>query len=223
MGERKILIESFPKTYPKIEMPTLAELIDFPVINKGSIDDAYKFGGDVVRYLIDNAPLKNDRKYVTIWTELRLLKKNTSSVKLMNTWHVDGGGAPFGGSDRYFILMNDCTATTEFNENKIEHYIDEDMSHPDYDQYLNDNASRLGLSSKRVPVESFIEFSQFHVHRATFPDKDEFRLLFRLCESNNLPPFNKDDAFRNNSTIFTSLNKGQKSIEKKDGTIRINF
>lgn len=221
MGTRKAMIDGFPIVHSSIQIPDLAEYIKMPSFDKLDIELAYKHGGDVIKYLIDNAPLKFDKKYISVWSMVQALRVGDSSIRFRHEWHVDGNGCPFDGDDRYFIIMNNCTARTEFNTNRIEHYIDEGMNHPEYDKYLESNADAIGLVPKMVQAESYIEFNSNSVHRATSPKKDEFRLLFRIGESDTTVP-NALQGIQNHSSVFTEKEGKRKSIEQMgNGVIHI--
>jgi hypothetical protein len=94
------------------------------------------------------------------------------------------------------------------------------MAHADYDRYLESNADAIGLAPRMVQAESYIEFNSNSVHRATSPSKDEFRLLFRIGESDKLVP-NALQGIQKHSSVFTEKGK-KKSIEQLgDGAIHI--
>ncbi len=217
MTLKKAIIEGFPAIHDiELEMPSVAELLSVPFWDRCSAEDVYKYGGDVGRYFLNKVPIKNDMKYVNVWINLQLLKPGVGSIKYKYNWHLDGSKVPFGAHERLFLVISDCTATTEFNKNRIEHYVDSEISHEDYDKYVNENAENIGIAGERVPPNKFIEFTSSHAHRATNPLKEEFRFLFRVCESNDLVSQPANKARLSSSHIYEEIGKSTRSIQNSD-------
>ncbi|WP_336784175.1 hypothetical protein [Paenibacillus illinoisensis] len=213
MELKKTILEGFPLVHDiALDMPTVAELLSVPVYDRCSAEDFYRHGGEIARYFLDKAPIKNDMKYVNIWTSLQLLKPGVGTIKYKHNWHVDGSKVPFNAYDRLFLVVSDCTATTEFNKDRIELFVDSEITHQEYDKYINDNADEIGIVGKRIPANQFVEFTAGHAHRATNPEKEEFRFMFRICESDELPSQHISKSRLLGSYIYSEVGKPTKNI-----------
>lgn len=210
---KKVVLEGFPDVLDiDIEIPTVAELLFEPFWWAASAEDVYRYGGDVGKYLLSKTPLRNDKKHVIVWMALQLLRPGVGSIKYKYNWHVDGSNLPFAGEERLFLLLNDCTATTEFNTSRIETEVPGDMAHPEYDKFINENADRLGMVGSRIPAGKMVEFTANHPHRATSAEKEEFRMMFRVCESDNFTPVGMEKSKVNGIYVYEKEHSPSKNI-----------
>jgi hypothetical protein len=182
-----------------LALPSLAELLALPALREFSIDDAYKYGGESIRHLIDNIPLTNKKKYINVGTAIQLLSPSACSIISHETysheWHVDGYSCD--NPDYYHLLVSDCTALTEFasEEIMIAKFYPESVDLGELNHHLNnyENIEPVAMSPN-----TFHTFSTFTVHRATLAKKVEFRYMFRVIESD----FSEPRAFARDGTSF---------------------
>lgn len=222
----KVKLEGFPTQVGKeIELPNIAELLLYPFFLNAPADEFYKRGTDFHRKLINSAPLKHDKKYITITSHVQLLSPGDRAV--VNKigydleWHIDCH--VFGKHrDRFHILMSDCSALTEFNTEPAEVETDDQITQLNFIRQLNDNEEKLGLKPKKVEPNRFTTF-ETHVHRAINPAQHEFRYFIRIAESNQLVPFGIDKAFNNHSNILRGRDVLGNVVHGPEGVIIQNI
>lgn len=188
----------------KIEMATVPELMYMPIYQYVSVEDAYKYGGEFYRKLLDAAPIKNDRKNAILTAKLQYLNPNSLSIKFLENWHGDGERNPFESKDRIHLLISDCTAITEFNTNEFEIEMEENETQAD----LNDRLKNYDFpfEAKSIEPNKFITFDISHIHRAVAAKKPEFRFMFRIIESNSLNPSPYEKANLRMSHVYKEIN-----------------
>ncbi|MDP5273695.1 hypothetical protein [Chengkuizengella axinellae] len=219
-------IKGFPNqigTY--IEFPDVADLLLMPMFASASVDYVYKHGTEFQKYLIDKTPLTNKKKDVIVNAHIQFL---TPSVKASiqriggygnGEWHIDSSVDPFEERDICHLITTKATALTEFNANPIEVELEANMSIMDYRYFINENEDPLGIIPKKMEPNKFTTFTN-HVHRATTPQKNEFRYFFRLLETDSFESSN--DQIYHHSTVFTDEGY-KKNIEVNEGSIMIHL
>lgn len=209
-------LAGFPEMSSPIEMPSIEEILYLPMFQIADIDMVYKEGGETYRRLLDQAPIKGDRKYIGVWGYLQFLRPNAVSISYDSRWHIDSNKTAFGSEeeDRYHLIVTDCTALTEFNTNPITLTVNEEIFNmPKMDQYIGNNADILGFEPKKIEPNRFVTFTPHHVHRAIEPSVPEFRFALRIVESNHYIPIVPEKA----RTIESRIHKNGNScisIEK---------
>lgn len=223
----------------KIDMPDIGELITLPFCANVDIEELYKYGGDTIRHIIDHAPIKNDRKYVTVNTKTQILSKNVTSAPRAN-WHFDTSSFKEDEYTRVHLLLSNTNAPTEFTENEIIlEQFDENSSVLDVEVYCNHNIDSLVTGIKTVESNVFSTFNGgSHLHRAVRPTRTEFRFMFRILEG-DVPGQKFHDSLTNMSEVYddgitdpsnvtpeyiaNNLTKSYKSIVKHDDKIEFYY
>jgi hypothetical protein len=222
----KVNLKGFPSEINKpIELPNIGELLMQPMFLDASIDNAYKYGGDFYRKLLYLAPLKRDKRHISITSYVQLLSPGDRSVfnkiGYENEWHVDGEGMPFHQQDRMHLLISDCTARTEFSLNSIDVDVDEKINYTDFNKFLNENQEKIGLIPKKIEPNRFITFDN-HPHRATNPQEHEYRFYVRIIESTNNRSKPLEESMKKYSNVYKD-GKSIKNIELKKNGMLINI
>lgn len=212
-----------PIASEKIELPNIAQLIFEPMFLNANIEEVYRFGTDFMRETIDNAPIKNDRKYINTTFMLQLVDENTRTIRnrfgYKDEWHIDGTHSPFEEDYRTHILLSDCNCMTEFLDNDVSVDISEDMSLDDFNLMMNVDKDRLGLVGKKMEPNVFHTFTNYP-HRTSQPSKLEFRYIIRFLESDNMKTTELEKSYLQVSSVFKGL-EATKSMERKHNGIML--
>ncbi len=182
-------INGFPKLTDYIELPDLPELLRSPIMIQLSAEDAWKHGGELIRYLLGVTPLENDKKYVAVTSQIQYLTPEFSSVrseiKPAGDWHVDASG--LNSDDTNYLMLNQTDCNTEFNNKPltIEHFSPE-MMQSDFVRFINDN--NIGIEPRMLEGNRIATFGCRDIHRAVNANKPTLRFMWRVSESNHLKP-----------------------------------
>lgn len=229
MAEKIILPAWVESVSEPIEFPDIAELLTYPFFFKVSAEDLRKEGTDFHRKLLDHTPLNNNTKYISIYSNVQFLHPNVDPNlrKLRGTydneWHTDRDpGNNFNST--WHIIMNNCTARTEFNMNEIE--VDEedyyDKNYLNIVKHFNTKYIDKIIGKKCEPFRVHT-FGSHHLHRSTMAEKPEFRFFFRVMETDFLPPFPVDTAKYYSSTVQDLNGRTIESISQTKHGVKINF
>lgn len=190
----------------EIESTNLTTLLRNPMYDGVDADFIYKNGGEFNRMLLNLTPLTNKKKYVYVRTKIHYLTPSTLPIK-NNQWHCDYAGNL--DSDNTLIHLAligeedvELSSKTEFLTKDIKLFLDDsvsEMRHPQFRTFLDDFIFKNHLESKSIPQNKMVTFKANHIHRAVFPTKSEFRLIWRVVETDNLPP-----ATNSNDRLYTS-------------------
>lgn len=171
----------------RVEIPNIAELLHFPILQHCDMEFALNHSCVGLRELLQAVPLRNDRKYITVHTQLQYLTPNAVSVPRA-TWHFDTIKWNDENACRTHLLLSNCSALTEFSCHDIE--IDGyDYSTPRYQElesHINERSSMF--SPIMMPSDRFVSFIGLTPHRCTRPKQREFRYMLRVIESDYLSP-----------------------------------
>lgn len=91
----EVILKGFPTEISEhIELPTIAELLLYPMFFDVDIEDVYKYGTDFHRYLIDKTPLRNNKRHISVLSEVRFMGPNLRSCTKnipdpVREWHID--------------------------------------------------------------------------------------------------------------------------------------
>lgn len=212
----KVVIPSYPKVSDYIELPAVDELLKVPMFHRASLDDAYRVGGEVIRYLIDKTPLIGTYRYQSLQVHCQLLNVGYTTFPTYRErfsvldWHVDTDDI-YTNQSVIHLLENDVTCTTVFNETPNE--IEFEGSTLDYWQYLNDHEEELGLKGRKMEPNKFATFST-HPHHGSLPQQQEIRFFFRVSESNVVAPAHLSQTRRRASYIYDSNSQMHVSVEQ---------
>lgn len=178
----------------ELELPDIAELLVMPMFNNVDGHELYKRGNDFHRYLLDNTPIRNTRKYVTVKSFVQFLYPGIGACdikinpKFQDEWHID---YDIRGNDAYWhILSSQCTSLTEFHTKPLTVITDGIHS---VREILNEKAEEWGLEPRKIPAKRVVTFTS-HVHRPSPPLKPEFRYFWRVQETDYLEPKSYDEA-----------------------------
>lgn len=227
-----MLLKGFPtEISKKIELPDMAELLTMPVFFDTDIEDVYKYGTDFQRKLIDMMPLRNNKNVISVLSQVRILApKNRSVTGYIDPskgveWHIDCEEKEDNNYDYHedrdvvHLLTNETTAMTEFLAEDI--WIDWDHTRPvlDFIDYFDKNVDKWNLPTKAMPANQIVTFTN-QLHRATDPQRLEFRYMWRVVETDRTRPAGKYDPFYK-TTIVNSQNETVPNIDREGRTIRI--
>ncbi|RPK20054.1 hypothetical protein [Paenibacillus xylanexedens] len=182
-------INGFPKLTDYIELPDLPELLRSPIMVQISAEDAWKHGGELVRRLLGVTPLKNDKKYISVTSQIQYLTPEFSSVrsevKPAGDWHVDASG--LNSDDTNYLLLNGTDCNTEFNSNPliIEQFTPE-TSQSEFVRFINHND--IGIQAQMLEGNRIATFGCRDIHRAVNAKRPTLRFMWRVSESNSLKP-----------------------------------
>lgn len=215
--------EGFPtlKISEHIELPSIAELLRNPCFNMADIEDVYKNGGEINRYLLSKTPLTNTKKYVTVYTFLQYLEPKVLPVP-SSDWHCDGVNSPYYSDDLFHTMMNNTSlCSTHFLENEVEVEIDDsidvrNMRHRDFRKFIHENGDSWGFKTKEVEPNKMYSWNCRHPHKAQNPIRKEFRFFWKVCESDFHKPAPYDVARKNASVVFLG-NDGQSILNIEHG------
>jgi hypothetical protein len=186
----------------EIELLPMIQLMRQPFIADGDAELVYKHGGDFYRKLLENTPLKNDKKYVTVTALVQYLTPITASIP-NNDWHCDPGVVnPYNQDARLHILMNDISARTEFLDKDIEMAVDEsyvELGHRDFRLLVTDAVNNSDAKGIKATPNKMTTFTNRHPHRAILSTRDEFRFFWRVQESDIEAP--KENAITTVSNV----------------------
>jgi hypothetical protein len=199
----KYIVPGFPEEVSDyIELPDIAELLCFtPMFGRISAEDLRKHGGENLRYLLDKAPIKNDRKYVSIITYTQMLYPEVASIASMvgdpeQHWHRDGNsGDVYSRNSHIHLFLSKCTALTEFNAEPFEIDLDDKDG-----KSFNLKLKEYEIKGKQMESNKFVTFGP-HVHRRVEVKRPQFRFMFRITESDTVCPIPFDKTIRKDVTV----------------------
>lgn len=213
-------LKGFPtQVGPEIELPDMAELLTYPFFFDTSLEDAYKYGSDFQKKLLDSIPNlgKNGKRNISVLSQVRVLAPNYRSctgpsLDYASEWHIDSEEDEDGTkvwsepTDIVHILTNQTTSMTEFFEDEIE--VPGFNGSEDYAEFQNEFVriyETLNVKPKAMPANRIVTFMN-HMHRATNPTRYEFKYMFRVVETDRMrepSPYNPDV----NASTIIGLNR----------------
>lgn len=211
-----------------IELPTAAELLVMPTFNRVSPEDLRKYGTDFQKGLLDKVPFRHDTQYISIYCTLQFLYPEIRSNLLYlggtveNEWHIDRD------KDRklnntWHLLMNDCTALTQFTEKAIE--IEDEIYHDPESKVLIralNTPGKYDIVPKPALPNRIHTFNHQHLHRAETAKKPEFRFFFRVMETDFLPAYSIDRAM-GHSIVWLPDGTAVSSIRRTPDGISLRY
>lgn len=223
----KITFEGFPtlKMTDKIELPDMAELLMQPQLYRASLDDAYKYGGDFTRYLIEKAPLTHKRKHILVSSFIKHLNPFLGTVRAP-TWHTDAGYHQ--DNITHILVANSSSIRTEFLEKEITLETDVDltkMCQSNYVYYLNEVFPHK-MVGKEIDSDMYVTFSHRHPHKINLPQDSHLRFFVNIIETDDILPSPKEQAFIAQSVSNYAHNESEytSALEfSKDGIIIRNL
>jgi hypothetical protein len=150
----------------EIEIPSLAELLSFPLMLGASLQDAYEHAPSSLRKLITAIPFSNSNKlYQSINLHMQFIKPGFHPEPIDN-WHFDGT------DDIIHILMGPTSST-------MPEYADESIT---MDQIYQK------FDTKFIESSRFVTMTSDHIHRVGFSDVPAFRFCLEAIESDHQKP-----------------------------------
>jgi len=233
----KFKVKGFPSEISDyIELPNMAELLMYNQFFDISAEAVMKYGSDFHRHLLNRTPLRNDKKHVSVMSQIRIMLPSMRSCTRCdddpnNEWHIDcelseknlKNHVYHRPTDRIHLLSNEVTCPTEFLEKDIEVDFDHDQPYSDFIKWFKKEKIHL-LSPKSMPSNKIVTFDS-NLHRATNPKQIEFRYMFRVVETDReRPPDHEMNEFQNAVKAFNgSRNSYFEHLRREKGRITINF
>jgi len=225
------------KVSEEIAMPDVGQLLLEPFFFDVDIHDAYRYGSDFQRYLIDSIPnLGQNHDVVSVMCEVRLLGPDYRACTVptednMNEWHIDDEVGIDGDSeynwaqpgDIVHLYTNQTSAMTEFLRDDL---ILPDLNPEDFDydsfmDYLRSYVSSEKPALEKMPANRIVSFTN-QAHRATNPQNYEFRYMFRVTETNRSRPAGGYDPEGFDSVEVVNLDgETELNVERDDSQITI--
>lgn len=196
-----------------------------PGLFRASLDDAIRFGGDIVRDAIRAMNLRHDRRNVVIDVKVHMLMPGFFPA--IPGWHTDGAprspdGSPSGkgppdimaqesGSfrpHRFHLLVTQCQCLTEFVAEPISINVPA-VPTTDLYKHVTRLVGEAHPATKFIPGNQVVEFDWWDLHRGVAALKHEWRCLVRAVESDHYTP-NRDlrDVLRNQQQVYVPMDFG---------------
>lgn len=177
-----------------LDLPDIAELFRSPMMFNADIEDAYKYGDDFVRHLIDKTPITHKRKYIYVSAKLQYLTPERSPIPNVD-WHCDPGVINPYWSDAITHIMatgsKNLSSLTEFFDKPVDIHLPQNvhqMNHREFREWITPIVPSLGITPVAIPVDKMVTFMPQHIHRAIYPTKPEFRYFWRVMETDIYSP-----------------------------------
>jgi hypothetical protein len=214
------MLKGIPKTMSEhIELPNMAELLTYPVFYDCPIEEAYKYGTDFQRKVLDMVPLRGGKRYTTVLSEVRFIpgsfRSCTGFSQLSHDnadreWHIDTVEEEDGSMVNYWDETDHIHLLTSENSGMTE-FIDKDVWLPEINpqetplhellRYVAENRERLGYKPVKMPSNRIVSFSN-HMHRATDSSQIEFRYMLRVVETDRKRPPSNPEYNRDYTTTI---------------------
>ena len=191
----------------QIEEPPVSELKNTFGLWNASYDDAIRYGGAITREALQAMDIRHDRKNVIVDTKIHMLMKGMCPA--IPGWHCDGAPRnkdkhPAGkdapdtlaqeGDERfnhYHLLVTGEGCLTQFIARPIGVPIPVE---PDYEvygvmsKYVQSRVTEDPSLVMTVPSKTSVEFDWWDIHTGVLAEKNEWRYLIRVCESDYYEP-----------------------------------
>lgn len=192
------------KVSNEIQLPNIVELLKIPNFNGIDLEELYRYVNSDMKSILDNIPLTNKRKYVTVNLFNQILSPTVLPAPRGN-WHLDVDKGTFHEEDNNIVhlLLNNCTAGTEFMKEDL-HLEELNINDTplNVELYVNKHLCNT-IEKVTMPSNKFVTFNgAFHLHKAVRPKKVEHRFTLRVNESDFLPPKPFENSMNNCSFVF---------------------
>jgi hypothetical protein len=211
-------LEGFPsiQVSDTINLPfRIDEVLRTPWGTRIDIDDAYRYGGEIMRYLLDHTPLHNTKKYVNVYLGVNYVTPQLLSVPTSD-WHCDGSGVPFLADDIFHTMVCDTIGLgvdlrTEFLSQPMvldvpDFYNIDQMDHQQFRRWASGHIGNIVPHA--VEPSKMYTWSSRHLHRVQFAKQPHFRMFWKVAESDTLVPNPTLKAFKH-FTMATIGNNGR--------------
>ncbi|RPK20048.1 hypothetical protein [Paenibacillus xylanexedens] len=213
IGERLVLPFSF------------IEMLRSPWGIRIDANELYRSGGEINRWLLDNTPLRHNRKYVNCYITIHYLAGSLIHVPTSD-WHCDGSGFPPDADDIFHTMVGlgdgiDGQIKTEFLDTDKSLTIEDSvnmpgMNHVEFRRYMTENSDKFSLNSVEAESGRIHTWTSKHLHRVQFPKQPHFRLFWKVAESDHLMPLPSDVAYRPHAKAIMG-NNGAETMNIEQG------
>lgn len=220
----KYVSTGFPKVVsPKIELPSIEELLLMPFLNNVKIEDAYKYGCEFQKEVLDKTQFFGKNHIYVQWM-ITLQTPEISPVinqyALDKEWHVDGRDTYEENDFVFHLMVNETTSMTDFNTAEFELDLPSNQT-----SELISRINMEGTKENSLLVPQTIEpnriyrFNNNHIHRAKRVTKPEFRFFYRVAETDERMPDDSPDYY--SSFVFHGDRSPISNVKQfsKDGFI----
>jgi hypothetical protein len=194
----------------KLALPfPLIDLLRTPQGIRISADDMYKYGGEVGRWLLGQTPIRNNRKHVVTYLTINYLEPNLSHVPTTD-WHCDGSNVPFLADDIFHTMI--CRGEGLSEEIKTE-FLKEDkkiiipdeidinkFTHASFRRWITDYEN---FESVECEAGRMCTWTTLHLHRVKLAKTPQFRMFWKVAESDSLLPKPTNEAFTGTLLVQT--------------------
>lgn len=228
-------LSGLPEVSKTIDMPDIGELLCYPMFQNADPEAFLKYAPEFLRYLFHQVPLKNNRKYVTVYSSTHLTYPNVRTMTHFgeralgnpdSEWHIDSLGeydyqVP---SEGVHLLLSHCEARTEFNTHPIDFsHLPSNMPKTDFinifHRLVREKDPRI--EATMIDQNRIYTFDN-HMHRATNPTGIELRYSFRVRETDkNDPPYYNKDAMQNRLNINAPGTRPVPNVHREDGKVTV--
>jgi hypothetical protein len=232
-----IKLKGFPtQISEEIPIPDMAELLTYPFFFDTDIEDAYRYGTDFQKKLLDSIPNlgESGKKTISVLSEVRFLgpkyRSCTGSFDDHDIeWHIDCEENEDGSHifteerDIVHLYTNQTSSMTEFLEEElIVPNSQETMDYARFHQFFVESIRSGSISpkTKPMPANKIVTFTN-HMHRASDPKQYEFKYMFRVVETNRMRPPSRYNPEVNASRVTNPDNNVVTNIIRNNDVITI--
>jgi hypothetical protein len=179
-------VDGFPKLSGYVDLPDIAEILQYPFMLNKDIEDVYKYGGEFARYMLSKTPLKYNKLHTIVTSQVQYLTPEFTSVRSEitphNDWHVDGNGFQDDAVVYVHLLQNQTCCNTEFNTHSITiPELDISTNQSEFNTYINTHD--IGIQASMLPGNHIATMTALNIHRAVMPTKPVLRYMWRVTET----------------------------------------
>lgn len=202
-------IPAFPEVGAAlIDFPDMAELLMMPMFRRASRASFERTAAPFQLSLFQACPLRGGFKHEYVDCSVQLLHPKVSALgsrggEQIMDWHLDGINYPSDRPSVFHAVCTPCTATTEFNATGAALELPSGANINHINPLVNAQAEALGFVGQRMPPGRVVTWST-HVHRATSPQRPEFRFFFRVTESDIMSPLPDDQSLVSISVVHST-------------------
>ncbi len=147
---------------------------------------------DLVRTIIDNAPIENRHKRVLVDIKVHSITKGQYACT--PGWHLDGSINPKGLEKKpeiHHIFVASKHALTEFVDTPVDLEVNPTWNFAQISKNVGAALNELVLPVFMIPSCHFITYDDTFFHRGAQATGDELRLLVRVTETDIIEPQNR--------------------------------
>lgn len=185
------------------------EIRRLPQFHRGSLDYVYRLGGTLYRAILDRAPFRTNRKYISIDSRVHMLMPGF--LPCIGGWHCDDFYRPTGKQPDLPGLMNrpnlmavhhafilGTEAPTIFAAESFslpDEALRSEHVYHDCHRYIEE----LNPKTFEAPESTFVSFNSLTFHRGQRSKGSGWRLFLRITESDHYQPL---DEIRTQTQVY---------------------